>query len=132
MKMKATKVILLILLMLPASLIANADIFEDIGSAIRSGNAKEVGKYFNSSVDLTIMNQDDVYSRAQAEVILRDFLSKNTPKAFSIIHQGTSKEGARYAIGSLQTSQGNSFRTYIFVKPVGGQFLIHELRFEKE
>ncbi len=130
--MKHTKVYILILLLFSGSAFAGADIFEDIGLAIRSGNSKEIGKYFNSSVDLTIMNQDDVYSRAQAEVILRDFLGKNTPKAFSIIHQGTSKEGARYAIGSLQTSQGASFRTYIFVKQVGGQFLIHELRFEKE
>lgn len=120
-----------LLILLIASLSVFADIYEDIASAIRMGNSKQLASFFNNTVDLTISNQEDIYSKAQAEVILRDFFTKNPPKSFNILHQGNSKEGAKYTIGTLATTQGN-FRTYFFVKNIQGKFFIQELRFEKE
>lgn len=73
-----------------------------------------------------------MYSKAQAEMVLKDFFSKNSPKSFTIIHRGVSKEGARYAIGTLTTTQGQNIRTYFFFKESGGMAYIQELRFEKE
>ncbi len=107
------------------------DPYEDIANAIRSGDAKSVSKYFSSSVDLTIISREDVYSKAQAEQILKDFFNKNTPRSFSIIHRGESKDGSKYAIGTLTTSNGN-YRTYYYFKVVGGNINIQELRFMKE
>ncbi len=107
------------------------DPYEDIANAIRSGDAKSVSKYFSSSVDLTIISREDVYSKAQAEQILKDFFNKNTPRSFSIIHRGESKDGSKYAIGNLTTSNGN-YRTYYYFKVVGGNINIQELRFMKE
>ncbi|MBK9320722.1 MAG: DUF4783 domain-containing protein [Bacteroidetes bacterium] len=49
-----------------------------------------------------------------------------------MIHKGESKEGARYAIGSLITNQGVSYRTYFYIKQQGGNAIIQELRFMKE
>jgi hypothetical protein len=109
-----------------------ADIYSDISNAIRSGDARAVARYFNSTVDLTILNQEEVYSKAQAEQVLRDFFSKNAPRTFTLIHKGVSKEGAKYAIGTLITSQGTEYRTYFFVKQTTSGELIQELRFEKQ
>ncbi len=111
---------------------ASLDIFDEIGNSIRSGDAHSISLYFGNTVDLTIVNQEEVYSKVQAEQILRDFFSKNTPKTFNIIHKGESKEGARYAIGSLVTSQGVTYRTYFYVKQQGTTSIIQELRFMKE
>ncbi len=108
------------------------NVFDDVGSAIRSGDARQIARYFNTNVDLTILNQEDVFSKAQAEMVLRDFFTKNSPKTFTIIHQGVSKEGAKYAIGTLTTAQGQTYRTYFFVKESGGAAFIQELRFERE
>lgn len=108
------------------------DIYDDISSAINSGNSIMIAEFFGSTVDLTILSQEDVYSKTQAQIILKDFFSKNTPKSFSILHKGTSKDGATYAIGSLITKQGESYRTYFFIKQVGGKNIIKELRFEKQ
>jgi hypothetical protein len=114
-------------------LVAKAvDVFDEVGSAIRSGDARLIARYFNTNVDLTILNQEDVFSKAQAEMVLRDFFAKNSPKSFNIIHQGVSKEGAKYAIGTLTTAQGQTYRTYFFVKESGGTAFIQELRFERE
>lgn len=112
--------------------IANLDVLDDIANSLRSGDAKSVSKYFGNTVDLTIITQEEVYSKVQAEQVLRDFFSKNAPRSFTIIHKGESKEGARYAIGSLVTSQGVSYRTYFYIKQQGGSAVIQELRFMKE
>src|ERR1051325_2245072 len=103
--MKKSLKLSLLLLFISASLYAAFDIFDTISSAIRSGDAKQLSHYFNNSVDLTILNQEEVYSKAQAEQIIKDFFSKNTPKSFSIIHNGLSKEGSKYAIGNMLTTQ---------------------------
>lgn len=130
--MKPVTKYLFLLLIIPGLALVPKDIYENISQALRSGNATEISKYFNSSVDVTIMNQMDVYSKAQAEQVLRSFFQKNQPKSFKIIHQGVSKEGAKYAIGNLITMQGVSFRTYFYIKNTGGQEFIREIRFEKE
>ena len=127
----ATKLIsFLILICLTIPVMADLDIYEDIGAVIRSGNAKEIASYFNANVELTIKTQTSVYSKAQAELILKYFFEKNVPKSFTILHKGSSNEGTRYAIGNLTTSS-NAFRTTFFVKQISGKYYIQELRFEE-
>ena len=104
---------------------------QDINNAIRSGNYKMVASFFNESVELNIPGNEGLYSKAQAELILKDFFSKNLPKNFTSKHGGESKEGAKFTIGTLETSTG-SFRTYFFIKKEGANLIIKELRIEKE
>ena len=128
------KKLILFLIFATLSLFSAASIldpYEDIANAIRSGDAKSVSRYFSSSVDLTLIGQEDVYSKAQAEQILKDFFNKNTPRSFSIIHRGESKDGSKYAIGNLTTSGGN-YRVYYYFKVAAGNVNIQELRFMKE
>lgn len=103
---------------------------EVIISAIKTGNAKELAKFFNQNVELILFNEENVYSKAQAELILKDFFSKNIPSDFTVLHQG-GKDGAKYAIGSVKTSTGN-FRVYFLLKIKSDQPYIHQLRIEKE
>lgn len=127
------KLIFFLIISLVPCFSANAlfDPYEDIANAIRSGDAKSVSRYFSNSVDLTLISQEDVYSKAQAEQIIKDFFNKNTPRSFSIIHKGESKDGAKYAIGNLSTSNGN-YRVYYYFKVTGSSVYIQELRFMKE
>jgi hypothetical protein len=123
---------LILLLFIAAISVQALDIYDEIANAIRSGDSRQIAVYFNSSIDLTIMNQEDVYSKAQAEQIVKDFLSKNSPKSFSLLHKGSSKEGTLYAIGNLVTLNGKTFRTSFFVKMSNGKYVIQELRFESQ
>lgn len=108
-----------------------ADIFDDMVAAIRSGNAKNVSHYFNANVELTILNDEGVYSRQQAEVVLRNFLTQHAPTAVTLQHKGASAQGARYAIAIYECAQGK-YRMYIFMKDSGTGMLVHELRIEKD
>ncbi len=108
------------------------DIYEDIANSIKSGDAKHIATFFNSSVDLTIMDKENVYSKAQAELILKDFFSKNHPKSFNILHKGSSPEGTQYAIGNLITSNGKTFRISFYLKNNDGKFVLLELSIENK
>ena len=124
--------IVLLTMVALAPLVSKAGIFEDIMAALKSGNAKEVARYFNSSVELTVPGSEGVvYSKTQAELILKEYLSKNVAKSVKIIHRGSSAVGSQFAIGSYETDHGN-YRIYIFIKETGGNSVIHELSIEKE
>ena len=102
----------------------------EIISAFKSGNAAQLAKYFNQTIELTLFDKEEIYSRTQAEIILRDFFSDNPPSQFQIIHQG-GKETSRYAIGSL-VSGTNKYRITFLLKTVNAQVFIHQLRIEHE
>lgn len=108
------------------------DVFDEIAFAIRSGDSKQLSTYFNATLDLTILNREDVYSKAQAEQVIKDFFTKNAPKTFTIIHKGSSPEGTQYAIGNLVTSSGKTYRTSFYFKSTNGKNVLMELRIESE
>jgi hypothetical protein len=119
-------------LVIAISAFTDFDVYDEVSNAIRSGDSKQVANYFGNTVDLTIVTREEMYRKTQAELVLRDFFSTNVPKAFSIIHKGSSKEGTLYAIGNLTTVKGTVFRTSFFLRKSGDKYLIQELRFETE
>ncbi len=114
-----------------STLVAQTPNAEAIATAFKTGNAKELSKYFSPNVELKVFNKEDVYSKTQAEIIVKDFFTKNQPKNYIEVHNGSSKAGAQYIIGQLSTANG-TFRVNYFLKKVGESFLIQELRFEEE
>ena len=108
-----------------------SSVVEQVKESIKAGSAKELAKYLNTSVDVTIDGKPDTYSKAQAEFVLRDFFKANPPSEFNIIHQGQSKGGQPYAIGQY-TSGANTFRVWMKIKVVGNQSLVQEISFDKK
>ena len=104
---------------------------DPIHLAIKSGNSREISKHFDSSISLKILNKEDVYSKSQAEIILKDFFAKNQIKNYNSKHSGASKNGAQYIIGQIITPNQN-FRTYYFIKKIGESSLIQEFKIENE
>lgn len=103
--------------------------FDDVIKAIKSGDAAQVSLYFDKTVEITIPDKSNSYSKSQAELVLRDFFAANTVKDFEILHK-SGNSGSQYCIGNLKTSNG-IFRTTIFMKQKGDKELIQELRFER-
>ena len=103
-----------------------------ITEAISKGDATELSKYFDQSVEIALLDEEDVYNKTQATTVVKDFFAKNKPTSFSQVHQGTSKgQDSKYCIGNLTTSTA-TFRVYIYMKVVGETYTIQELRFDKE
>ncbi len=109
----------------------NNDIISDIANAIKNGNSADVAKYFNTTVDLSIPDNEGAYSKTQAELILKDFFTKNPPTSFTVNHNGSSNDNSLYAIGTY-TAKSGSYRTYFLLKKSGTDYLIEKLEFESE
>jgi hypothetical protein len=107
------------------------ELFNPMKDALKTGNAKEVVKFFNASVDMNVDGTVDTYSKAQAEFVLRDFFKKHPASDFNIVHTGSSKGGLQFAIGRY-VSNGDNYNVLLRVKEVGGENLIHEINFVKE
>ncbi|HSH65989.1 MAG TPA: DUF4783 domain-containing protein [Bacteroidia bacterium] len=107
------------------------DVIDDIAGAIRTGNPKSISSYFIENIDLKVIDQEDVYSKQQAEMILKNFFTKHPVKTFLIAHKSVEKSGSQYIIGTLETTNGK-FRTYFLVKTTGSKTLIQQFKIENE
>jgi hypothetical protein len=102
-----------------------------IVKALSEGDATTVGNYFDSNVELTLLEKQDVYDKAKATSALKDFFVKNKPRNYTAVHQGTSKgNSSHYTIGDLTTTSGN-YRVYLYFKTSGSTIVIQEMRIEK-
>lgn len=108
------------------------DLANEIVQALNNGDAKVISKYFNSSVELIFSENRGVYAKAQAEQILKNFFSNNSPAnapasgKFHYKHLHTMpKDNAQYNIGELRTGKG-LFRVCIYMKDQR----IYEMRIE--
>ncbi|CAN5745845.1 hypothetical protein BH11BAC4_BH11BAC4_11500 [soil metagenome] len=101
---------------------------DEIVAALKVGNSSEIAKYFDNTVEITLPDKSNSYSKSQAEVILRDFFTNNPVKSFSILHKGENG-GSEYCIGTLVTKNA-SYRTTVFMKQKANKQTLQEIRFE--
>jgi hypothetical protein len=131
--MKSSGIVTALLLIL-STFTANAQdqpqIPGGISIAIKAGNAAELSKYLNATVELLLLDKEDFYKKNVAETILRDFFNEYQTKDFTIRHQGA-KNDAQYAIGNLKTEKGD-FRVYFLLKKIDQELLIHQIRIEPD
>ncbi len=101
---------------------------DEVINALRSGNSAQLSVLFDESVEITLPDKSDNYSRAQAQLIVKDFFGNNGVRGFELKHKGDSPSG-HFCIGTLQTNAGN-FRTNVFMKIKNGKEVVKEIRFQ--
>jgi hypothetical protein len=126
--MKAIFTSLLAFSMVIFSSFAQSGTIDEVIGALRTGDASELSKHFDDNVELTLPVKSDSYSKAQAQVILKDFFNNNGVRGFELKHKGDAPAG-HYAIGTLQTKSGN-FRAHVFMKVKADKEVIKEIRFQ--
>ena len=125
-KMK-TRLITTLITCFTLFLFAFSGIADQISNALKTGNTTEIAKYFKSNIDLSILGEDDLYSKEDATRMIGNFLKKHQPSDFKILHQGNSKKGLEYTIGALSTNTGN-FRVSFYIN----NGLIQQLKIDKD
>ncbi len=104
---------------------------EDIVNAIKNNRVADMTKYFDNFVPITINNNQTVYSHNQAEVVLRDFFEKNSPRDFTVMDNGSPDNSSKFVIGTFTAQSGTKFNVYILMR-LKGSFMLQDLRFNKE
>ena len=106
------------------------DVIDDVSVYFKTGNVKELSKYFSSTVELSILNKEEVYSANQAELILKDFFIKHPSVGVKVIHRVVSNASYKFGVIILNTSKGN-FRVSFELKNTVGGFNITQIRIEE-
>jgi len=101
---------------------------DEVVAAFKTGNVAPITKFFDNTVEITMPDKSNSYSKSQAEMVLKDFFSTNGVKNFEVIHKGEN-DGSQYCIGTLITKNG-SFRTTIFMKLKADKQVLQEIKFE--
>lgn len=122
---------IIITLFVALTAFVNPIINEKIATAIKNGNSAAIASFFNKTVDLTLPKNEGVFSKSQAEIILKNFFTTNKPTDFKVVHDGESKNNTLYSIGNLITANG-VFRTYILYQESANNIVILELRIESD
>ena len=125
------KFALVFLLVCSIPFLSKADGFDDIMLAMRNSQTANITKFFSNNVELTLLENEGIYSKQQSEQMLKKFFMQHPPKKVSIQHKGSSAQGAQYAIITYEATNGK-FRAYIFMKDNGNGLQVNEFRIERE
>lgn len=105
------------------------DVIDVLSVYFKESNSKDLAGHFSSLIEMSIMSEENEYSKAQAELILRDFFLKNKPASVKVIHRLSSSANYRFAVLSFQTTNDN-YRISISLALEGDRFLIKVIRIE--
>jgi len=120
----------LLFILLELTSVAQKEVSDKVVSDIKTGNTKELSVHFPTNIDLVVEELDDVFSRTQAELILKKFFDQHQPVDFEVIHSGKSSLGSPYRIGTLKTKNGY-FRVSFYMKKEGDKYIVHQLQIEE-
>ncbi|GAA0874589.1 hypothetical protein GCM10009118_09970 [Wandonia haliotis] len=118
-------------LVLSGSLFSQDRLYTDLERAFQNGDEKSIVAHASDRLLLDIDKKESMYSRSQAEMILRDFFSKNRPNSFKLIFKGNAKSSSAYAVGILEAGS-KKFRVTITLKENGNSFKIEQLSVEED
>ena len=91
------------------------DISDDITAALKQGNSSALVKNFAEKVSLKVLNQEDLLSKAQAQVVIEDFFTKHKVKTYQTSHTSVANGNQQFITGSLETNNGK-YRISILVR----------------
>jgi Domain of unknown function (DUF4783) len=103
---------------------------DEVIAAMKAGNASDIARFFDNTVEINTPDKPGSYSKSQAELVLKDFFSTNAVKGFTLEHKGENS-GSQYCIGTLAT-KGNIYRTTVFMKLKGDKQLLQTITFERK
>ncbi|MGI4750073.1 MAG: DUF4783 domain-containing protein [Janthinobacterium lividum] len=127
--MKNSVVLLLFLASFSTSFLP--DQINKIATLLQQGQAHELGKISSANMELSILGDEKVVSKAQVETMLDAFFTTNKPVSVKVIHRMDTNPNLLYAVAQLRTATSN-FRVSYSLKNTNGNQELTELRIEAE
>jgi Domain of unknown function (DUF4783) len=103
---------------------------DEVINGMKNGNAADVARFFDNTVEINMPDKPNSYSKSQAELVLKDFFSSNIVKNFTVIHKGENS-GSQFCIGTLATKT-STYRTTIYMKQKGDKQVLQTITFENK
>jgi hypothetical protein len=104
---------------------------DEISFSFKEGSSSGLARLFDKGIELNINGNQGAYSKAQAELVLRNFFKKNPPENFRIIHQAGNGNQVLYLIGNY-LSEDFLYRVLIKSKILEEDFRIYSMDIIRE
>lgn len=123
-------ILALVVLLITAFSTLGADLLGQLSVYFREGDAKKISSYFSPTVSLSILNDNNVYSNVQAEIILGTFFKMNRPVGVRVLHRLDNNPNYQHAVIELKTTKGD-YRVSYSTRESNSKAQLVELRIEK-
>ena len=121
-----TPILFILFFLLPSwSIKSQSDFPDELKKAFNTGNSEQLAGYFGENIELMLLDKGDVYSKAQAQLIISNFFNTHIPQSF-IIESESSDENTYYAVALLETPK-NNFRIFIAYRGSKKKLIINQL-----
>ena len=119
----------ILLLTMPSA--AQVDPVDRVTALLGQGNVTELAKLFAPEVEMTVMDQEDSYSKLQATAVLNKFFNAHKPKQIKLLHKVNSNKKFLFGVAIL-SSVGGPYRIAYMLSETGNSMQIVEMRIEIE
>ena len=126
-----TRYFLLFLLMFSIMPDVHADPIDGVVWLIKQGNVTRLSQLFESTIEITLNNQEDTYSKAQATTILTKFFTEHKPVKVTLLHKVNTNQKFLFGVAIMNSTAGKYRIAYTF-NEIGGSMKIIEMRIESE
>jgi hypothetical protein len=107
------------------------DPIDRVADMIGKANIRELAKIFASDIELTMLDDANTYSKAQAELVLEKFFGQNKPLSYKTLHKVNSSGNFRFGVVIISTDKG-TYRAAFTLKGTTDAAQLIELRIESE
>lgn len=128
MKLKYLSLLILLFMLMPA---AKADPVDGVVWLIKQGNITRLSQLFEATIEITIDNQEDTYSRPQATALLNKFFTEHKLVKIELLHKVNTNEKFLFGVAIMHSTNG-VFRIAYTFNQIGGSMKIIEMRIEPE
>ena len=108
---------------------SQGNVADNVASAMGKGDVADITAHMVSTVDLAILDDENMLPRDQVAAKLKAFFRDHPAKGFEVKHKGKSKLDDHYRIGDLRTANG-TFRVTYFMKKGANGMKVKQLRVE--
>ena len=98
--------------------------------ALKTNDINSFTSTFSSQVEISLPNNDNSYSNAQAKVVMKKFLKNNETKSFILKQSGKSTGGSEFIIAELTTKQNKKYQIYLLITLTNNKAFLHLIEFE--
>ncbi len=119
----------ILLFLLPG--MANADPVDNIAGLLRQNSIQDLSKLFAASVEVALPDEEAVYSKAQAAVVLQKFFDQNKSSGVKLLHKINSNPNYLFGVLLVTTDKG-VYRIAVTLNKTDGSMKIIEIRIEAE
>jgi len=127
-KLKYLSLFILLFVLAP---VAHADPIDGVIWLIRQGNVTRLSQLFESTIEITLDNKEDTYSKAQATTLLTRFFNEHKPERVNLLHKVNTNHKFLFGVAIMKSSKGNYRIAYTF-NEIAGSMKIIEMRIEPE